>query len=227
LAGGGYGQKLLVFVILLSTAYSFMGYAWSAQYPSYSEDLPSGITAGSLLNAGIAFTDSKTYNVSEDGVWVEFPLNDYTYRVRWTGDLFYFQRRMVLITFIFYKLSPSPYNETLVIENYDEANNFTEIQIDEDGSSEATLLFSVTPGYNNITDSINHGNITITIGRSMEQISTGNWWEIAPRAVGWFVSTTLGGWITPISGLSVVISLINTMLLILGVLGILFWVRGV
>ena len=230
MAGGGYAQKLLVFVILFSLVYSFGGYAWSSQFPDYSANLPSGLTAGSLLSSGIAFTDVETHNVTETDTWVTYDLVDYDYRVRWTGDFFYFRVSHVWVEWALGGaiITPTPYNETWVIGNYSDTNKFTEITIAEGKSIEATLLFTVHPDYADITDSITNHNVTITIGRGMEQINTGNWWDIIPRAVGWFLSTTSAGYFSSApSSLNMFVSLFNTILIALAVLSIIFFVRGV
>lgn len=223
----GSTQKLIIFLLVLAIVYPFLAYAWASQFQVSGYSLPSGITEGSLMQAGIVFSDAESENVTETDTWFTFSLTDFTYRVKWTGDLFYWQRANTLFNFIWYNLNPSPYNETWIIGNYSSTLNFTEIAIDVGYSAEATCLVSIHPNYTTIEDSVGNGTITMMIGRSVEQISSGNWYDMFPRAIGWFTGSMVSGYVAPVTGLDIIISIINTIIIVLGVMAIIFLVRGI
>jgi len=183
--------SLLIFFVVFSAVFPVAGFAltFSAGTPDIS-----GVSEEALMQAGIILTDVATENVTDDEAWVYFALNDSDYRVRWmdpgTPNERYFEWQVphgILGWSWPTTIDPSPYGVLLVISNWDNDYNWTRATLDSGGASEAECFFTIYPGYDNITQCMDEGNVTMTIGRSYEPAAADLW-----TFTSWFFGMVTG-----------------------------------
>ena len=208
MADTGGNLSLYVFILVLNLVFPILGYTFTT-FGTDFEDYDISLDSETLMMAGITMVDAESHNVTWNGAWVYFDIQNKSTRFRfmedikdpyWTilGDGIATQRQsapsLALDNWVFPTRisvrslktgipSKAMFNASIIAE-WDAAYNWSRFAL-FDGTNIFITPFSGT----NITKSIfEDGTLNITVAQTYEESPTFNFWQF----LGWYSSLMLG-----------------------------------
>jgi hypothetical protein len=175
------------------------------EYTTY--DISTTLDQDSLANAGITLKEGISQNVTYQGSFQQYDLQNLSVRISWVndpifGDYFLHQRRSFIGEVLNNWLLRRPLRirvgtddldymglkNLTVINNFDTTYNWTKYKIEETGL--LAFITTIPSDDNNITKAIQEtGNVTITLGKQVSSSETFTFTSF----VDWYWSIILGG----------------------------------
>ena len=229
--------KLVIVVVVLTTFYGFFDYGIRGSLEAVTQ--PSEITEMQFARMNVTAPYSVFHNVSQTDARVEYQITDVDlYGVTWHtggGGYFTFDYKHFFWEAIGLTIPPDPpyqrypsISEPLVISNWDDDLEYTRIIIDPQGGKQQDAYFFIRANsthylYDNITDSLDAGDIGMMIGGQLPRLET-DFFSI----VGIVGTSFLTGITAPFTGedYPVVLSLINYLIIVLAALALALFLRG-
>lgn len=161
--------RMMFFFMTFAIVFPVFAYALTRNYDIIGSDF---LEASDLLEAGIIAQDLVTHNVSHTTTWVYFAFNDSDYRVYWyypdNGTLIFQVPLWPLGWWAAATIQPK-YDMNWAPANFSTTYNWTRFTIDDGGLNEAEVLLTVYPEYDNMTQCITEGNVTLSIAQTINE----------------------------------------------------------
>jgi len=204
--GGRLG--LYVFVLVLNLIFPVLGYTFTTFGTEY-EDYDISLDLDSLMMAGITFIDAESHNVTYEGEWVYFEIQNKTTRFRFMDkirdpwitilgdgintqrhspvskalDDWNFANRIAVVSYKTGKSEKAMFNASIIAE-WDATYNWSRFRL-FDGTNLFITPFSGT----NITKAVYiDGTLNITVAQAFEETTNFNFWQF----LGWYSGLMLG-----------------------------------
>jgi len=200
--------SLYVFILVLNIVFPVLGYTFTTfgtEYESYDVSLD----MDSLMMAGINLVDAESQNVTYNGAWVYFEIQNKTTRFRfmddirdpyWTiiGDGIATQRRSAVSQALDNwnfptRISVRGLKTNILRKAMFNASIIAEWEYDYNWSRfsllDGTQLFITPFSGTNITKAVyEDGTLNITVAQTLEETTNFNFWQF----LGWYGSLMLG-----------------------------------